>query len=206
MPGSQQGPHGTPHSPGLCLETPHCSSTTQPCQASTIPVSAGATHPRGFQCYGESLVPSQYHPTHLRLRVHLRLPVLCPGDCKQGTVSRVLVQRVLPRTTLQHQGDAVPKAGCPGTACRWVPGARASRRKPGSRREPAQPEGLGVCRARCVLGSPGSTYPAPVPTQWGAGRPAGARARSARTAPRFSPPRLPAQPLTQGAAEGSGWD
>lgn len=80
-----------------------------------------------------------------------------------------------------RQGAPVPRAG----GCRE---ARASRRKPRSRRELAQPEGLGVCRARCVPGSPGSTYPAPVPTQRGAGRPAGARARSACTPPRCSPP------------------
>lgn len=55
-------------------------------------------------------------------------------------------------------------------------------------REPAQPEGLGVCRARCVLCGPDGTYPGRVPTQRGAGRPARARGMSVRPAPRQSTP------------------
>lgn len=86
VPGSQQGPCGTPHSPGLCLETPHSSSTTQPCQASTIPVSAEATHPRGFQCYGA--IPTSSHPPPAPCASVAACAVprgLQAGHCVQGT-------------------------------------------------------------------------------------------------------------------------
>lgn len=189
VPGSQEGLHGTPCSPGWCHGTPQSSCTTQQCLASTVPVNAGATHPRGFQCYGTEPgaipVPSRPSPAPRASVAACAVPRgLQAGHRVQGTCAACGAQDTPPAA-----GRCCAQGRCPVPRAGGCWEARASRRKPGSRREPAQPEGLGVCRARCVLGSPGSTYPAPVPTQWGAGRPAGARARSACTAPRFSPPR-----------------
>lgn len=153
-------------------------------------------HPRECRraaplCYGTEPGAIPVSPTPLHLHTH---GVPYPGDCKPGAMPGVLVPGVVPRTPSQRQGAAA-RCCAQGTAPRYGmpvgPGepSQARRGEAGSRREPVQPEGLGVCRARCVLGGPGGTYPAPVPTQRGAGRPAGARARSVCAVPRFNPPR-----------------
>lgn len=203
VPGSQQGPHGTPCSSDLCLGTPHSSSTTQPRLASIVPVSAGATHPRGFQSSGTEpgAIPVSSHPSPAPCASVAACAVprgLQAGHCVPGTCAACPGHPSSTRAMLCPRQDApVPHAG----GCQE---ARASHRKPGSRRELAQPEGLGVCRARCVLGSPGSTYPAPVPTQRGAGRPAGAQPDPRARRPGSALPGPPAQPVTWGAVEGSG--
>ena len=145
-PGGQRGPHGTPRSHTMSLRTPHSPSITHHAPASTAPTSVGAPHPGGFQCYGTEPGAVPVSPTPLQLHVH---DVPYPGDCNQGAMPRVLVQGAVPGTPSQHRG-ATAQCCTQGTAprygtlvgCREV---RASRRKPGSRREPAQPEGLGVC-------------------------------------------------------------
>ena len=153
-------------------------------------------------------------PAPRRLSVLRHRARCCPGVTHRSPAPRApcAEPRGLPTgypaqgTCVGHGAwDTLPAPGCRGTMLRpghgppvrhagGVPGgpgepSQAKCGEEGSRREPAQPEGLGVCRARCVLGGPGGTYPAPVPTQRGAGRPAEARARSACAAPRFSPPR-----------------
>lgn len=153
---------------------------------------------RSYECWGNT--PQRLPVLRHRAWCHPNVMPPISGSacmtrcCAQGTASRAPCPGYLcgmqcpghPSSTgamlRPRQGAPVPRA----SGCRE---ARASRRKPRSRRELAQPEGLGVCRARCVLGSPGSTYPVPVPTQRGAGRPAGARASSVCTLPWFSPPR-----------------
>lgn len=97
VPGSQQGPRGTPCSSGLCLGTPPSSSTTRPCPASTVPVSAGATHPRGFQCYGTEpgAIPASSHPS----------------PAPRASVAACAVPRGL------QAGHRVQGAACPGHPC-----------------------------------------------------------------------------------------
>lgn len=181
-PGDQRGLRGTPRSHTTSLRTPHSPSTTHNAPASTVPASTGAPH---TSATAQSPVTSWCHPplsSSMCMRCHAQ--GTCAGcsawDTPPAPGCRGAMLRPGHGAPVRHAGG-VP--GGPGEP------SQARRGKAGSRREPAQPEGLGVCRARCVLGGPGGTYPAPVPTQRGAGRPAGARARSVCTAPRFSPPR-----------------
>lgn len=141
VPGSQQGPHGTPRSPGLCLGIPHSSSTTQPQLSSTCECWGNtrqrlpALRHRAWCHPGAIPVPSHPSPSPCTSMAACAVP----RGCKQGTACRVRVQCAVPRTPLQPWGDAVSEAGCPGPVLVGAgrPGrAVASQGAGGSRRSP----------------------------------------------------------------------
>lgn len=133
------------------------------------PQALGHPTPEAFSTMVQSPVLSQCHPPlsgstcmmcHTQVTAHR---LLCPGySCREGVVSRT------PPGPGYHCTMLRPWHGTPVRHAGGVPGgpgelSQARHGEAGSRREPAQPQGLGVCRARCVLGSPGGTYPALCP-------------------------------------------
>lgn len=185
VPGSQQGPRGTPHSSGLCLGTRHNSSTTQAHLASTVPVSAGATHPRGFQCSGTEpgAIPVSSHPSPAPCASVAACAVprgLQAGHCVQGPCAACPGHPSSTWVMLCPRQDAlVPRAG----GCQE---ARASHRKPagaGAARRPGRmPSSV---RSR----QPGQHVPSARAHAAGRGEACRGTARSACTVPRLSPPR-----------------
>lgn len=114
----------------------------------------------------------------------------CPYAAFYEAAGSTAQPLVLPRChpsppCLRHRA---PTRGVPNLEQRGGRPGRAVASQAWRGREPAQPEGLGVCRARCVLCGPDGTYPGRVPTQPGAGRPARARGTAVRPAPRQSTP------------------
>lgn len=197
----QQGPQRTPHSHTASLRTPHSSPSMHYAPVGTIPAESGLHTPEAFGATAEPgavLVP----PSPLQLHVH---DVLYPGIANRvpcpGYLCGVWCLGHTPSTGVPRC-DAAPRAWHPSAARRWGAGrpgrAVASRAQRG--REPA---GAGAARrpgrvpsSVCSRG-PSGTYPAPVPTQRGAGRPAGAQARACAV-PWSSPPRA------TGTARGTG--
>lgn len=115
---------------------------------STVPATAGAiTHPR---CFHRAWCHPNIIPPISGSLCCARVPVQA-GRRAQGTCAGFGAQDSPPAP-----GNAVPKAGSPGRPGRAI----ASQGAGGSW---SSPKALGVCRARSVLGSPGSTYPEPCP-------------------------------------------
>lgn len=115
------------------------------------------------------------------------LPALCPGDCKQGTVSRVLVQRA--QDTPPAPGRCCARGGMP--LSRVPVGAR----RPGRAIASQEPAGAGAARRPGRVPSsvrsrqPGQHVPSGRAHAAGRGEACRGTARAACTVPRLSPPR-----------------